>query len=182
MLSLQELPTENLEEQSFIDAAHSIFKNKKEVLTFKELLDKVASSLQLTEEQVRARMVQFYTDLNIDGRFMALGENRWGLRAWYPIDQIDEEVVPSVKPKKKKGKKAKEEVFLEEDDLEYEDVDEFAEEDDLLDNDEEDDEFEEELEEELEEDEEEFDDDEEIVDDDEFELDSEDELEEAEEE
>ncbi|MDQ0177529.1 DNA-directed RNA polymerase subunit delta [Bacillus chungangensis] len=180
MLSLQELPTENLEEQSFIDAAHSIFKNKKEVLTFKELLDKVASSLQLTEEQVRARMVQFYTDLNIDGRFMALGENRWGLRAWYPIDQIDEEVVPSVKTKKKKGKKVKEEVFLEDDDLEYDDVDEFDEEDDLLENDEEDEEVEE-FDEELEEDEEEFDD-EEIIDDDEFELDSEDELEEAEEE
>lgn len=180
MLSLQELPTENLEERSFIDAAHSIFKNKKEVLTFKELLDKVASSLQLTEEQARARMVQFYTDLNIDGRFMALGENRWGLRAWYPIDQIDEEVVPSVKTKKKKGKKAKEEVFLEDDDLEYDDIDELDDEDDLENEEEEE---EEEFEEELEEDEEEFDDDdEEILDDDEFELESEDELEGAEEE
>ena len=37
-------------------------------------------------------VLQFYTDLNTDGRFLNVGENQWGLRDWYSVDDIEEKV------------------------------------------------------------------------------------------
>ncbi|TXF92772.1 DNA-directed RNA polymerase subunit delta, partial [Lactobacillus delbrueckii subsp. bulgaricus] len=77
------------------------------------------------------RIAQFYTDLNIDGRFLALSDQTWGLRSWYPYDQLDEETQPTVKAKKKKAKKAVEEDLdldefeeIDEDDLDLDEVEE----------------------------------------------------------
>ena len=50
---------------------------------------------------------QFYTDMNIDGRFLAIAENQWGLREWYPVEQIEEETAPTVKVRKKKRKSSR---------------------------------------------------------------------------
>ena len=56
------------------------------------MVQEIAQVLGLSQEQVNAKIAQFYTDLNIDGRFINLGENRWGLRSWYPYEQIDEDL------------------------------------------------------------------------------------------
>lgn len=132
-----------------IEAVHSLLEEKQQATTFHDLVQEIAQLLGLSEEQVAARIAQFYTDLNIDGRFINLGENRWGLRGWYPYEQIDEEILPQPKPKKKRK--------VEEDEL-----DEYIE-------DEEDD-FEEEPDEDFEEEEEDVDDLDEILDEDEDDL------------
>lgn len=119
-----------------IEAVHSLLEEKKQATTFHDLVQEIAQLLGLSEEQVAARIAQFYTDLNIDGRFINLGENRWGLRGWYPYEQIDEEILPQPKPKKKRK--------VEEDEL-----------DDYIDNEEDD--FEEEADEDFEEEDEEED-------------------------
>ena len=41
-------------------------------------------------------VVQFYTDLNTDGRFLNVGENQWGLRDWYSVDDIEEKIAPTI--------------------------------------------------------------------------------------
>ena len=92
-----------------IEVAHAILETKGDIVDFTELLIMVQEYLGLSEEEVEHKMTRFYTDLNIDGRFISLGDNRWGLRAWYAIDEIDEEIITSSEeehPKRRKKKKS----------------------------------------------------------------------------
>lgn len=111
-----------------IEVVHSVLGNKRQATTFNELVQEIAQVLGLSQGQVNTKLAQFYTDLNIDGRFINLGENRWGLRSWYPYEQIDEEILPQPKPKKKR--KVEEDGFddyIEEDDVEEVEEDEVEE-------------------------------------------------------
>jgi DNA-directed RNA polymerase subunit delta len=149
-LKLGQYSPEELKELSMIELAYEIMHSKKQPVAFHEVTEEIASILELSREELIAKLSQFYTDLNIDGRFICLGENRWGLRSWYPYEQIDEEVLPQTKTKKKRAKKYEEEEDLLEDDLE--EVDELE---DLDDEDLDEEDFVEEFEEEEEEEEEE---------------------------
>ncbi|MBY0123275.1 DNA-directed RNA polymerase subunit delta [Bacillus sp. S/N-304-OC-R1] len=145
-MSLYELSKEELQEMSFIEVAYELLKGKKEALAFQDIMDELTTLLDLTEDQVRAKIAQFYTDLNIDGRFLGLGDNKWGLRVWYPIEQQEEDVVTEIKPKKKKAKKAADDELdeydeLDDEDIDYDDLDdledEFEEDEELLEEDDE---------------------------------------------
>ncbi|BBP92913.1 hypothetical protein BsIDN1_65310 [Bacillus safensis] len=76
----------------------------KHTITFSELIDEIIRLQGIQKSDLDDRLAQFYTDLNIDGRFISLGDQRWGLRSWYPVDQIEEEVQPAVKTKSEKKK------------------------------------------------------------------------------
>lgn len=179
-MSLQQLSKEDLREMSFIELAHQYLDENKQAIAFQDLVEELAKILDLSMDEVRSRMVQFYTDLNIDGRFISLGENRWGLRTWYPYEQIDEEVTAPVKAKKKKAKKVvdeDDEDLLDDEDLDYDDLDDFDDEDDLT---EDDDEVEDEDFDDLDEDDDEVFEDDELIGEDDYDLDDEDEEEEEE--
>lgn len=147
MLSLKQLALEDIKEMSLIEVAFEILKEKKQAVSFQDLVKEIAELQHLSTEEIQHKISQFYTDLNVDGRFSTTGENRWGLKEWYPIDQVEDEMTNPVKPKKKKAKKV---VLDEFEDLDEEDLDEFEEDvvdddillveedDDLLDDDEED--------------------------------------------
>ncbi|EEL48339.1 MULTISPECIES: DNA-directed RNA polymerase subunit delta [Bacillus cereus group] len=128
---------EELKEFSMIEVVHSVLEDKRQATSFHDLVQEIAQVLGLTQEQVAAKIAQFYTDLNIDGRFINLGENRWGIRSWYPYEQIDEEILPQPKPKKKR-KVEEEEDFddYEEDEDDFDSEDDSEDEDDVEDLDE----------------------------------------------
>jgi len=140
-LSLKQYSEEQLKELSLIELAYELFSETKEPISFYDLVDQIATVLGVTREALLEKLPQFYTELNIDGRFVCLGENRWGLRAWYPYDQAEEEVLPVAKPKKKRKQleedsefedyDASEEDEFEEEELELDELDE-----DLVDDDE----------------------------------------------
>ncbi|QIL46306.1 DNA-directed RNA polymerase subunit delta [Vagococcus coleopterorum] len=119
----------NKEELSMIEVAHAILEqNKQEVMDFSDLVNKIQNFLGKADSTIREDLAQFYTDLNLDGSFISLGENRWGLRSWYPIDSIDEEVShideDEDTPRRKKRKKVN--AFLDmndEDAIDYNDDD-----------------------------------------------------------
>ncbi|WP_080843812.1 DNA-directed RNA polymerase subunit delta [Cytobacillus gottheilii] len=142
-MALKGFTKENLQEMSLIEIAYEILKEKKEPAAFNDIMKEVKGLLGLTDEQVRTKISQFYTDMNIDGRFIGLGDNRWGLRTWYPVDQYEEEVVTVIKPKKKKAKKTADDDLeledydeLDEEDIDYDDIEDY---DDLDDDDDDDD-------------------------------------------
>ena len=121
-----------------VEVAHAILEAKNEVLDFNQLLVEIQEYMELSDEALESRMTRFYTDLNIDGSFISLGDNRWGLRAWYPIDSIDEEIATSMEDeevKKPRKKRKKVNAFGSEDDLiDYNDDD--PEDEELIDDEE----------------------------------------------
>jgi len=135
-LELKKLDGINKNELSMVEVAHAILEAKNEVLDFNQLLVEIQEYMELSDEALEARMARFYTDLNIDGSFISLGDNRWGLREWYPIDSIDEEIATSMEDeevKKPRKKRKKVNAFGTEDDLiDYNDDD--PEDEELLDD------------------------------------------------
>ncbi|RXT58751.1 DNA-directed RNA polymerase subunit delta [Lacticaseibacillus chiayiensis] len=79
-------------ELSMIEVAHEILEEKGDTMAFVDLANEIQTYLGKSDEEIRERLPQFYTDLNVDGSFISLGDNVWGLRAWYPYDSVDEEV------------------------------------------------------------------------------------------
>ncbi|AKU30481.1 DNA-directed RNA polymerase subunit delta [Bacillus altitudinis] len=150
-MSLKEYSQEQLKQMSLVELAYEIFRDSKTPITFSELIDEIVRLQGIQKSDLDDRLAQFYTDLNIDGRFISLGDQRWGLRSWYPVDQIEEEVQPAVKTKAKK-KKTKAAVVEEDfDDIEEEEeIDELEEDLDLVEDDEDLDLDDEEIDEEIE--------------------------------
>jgi len=125
-LELKKLDGINKNELSMVEVAHAILEAKNEVLDFNQLLVEIQEYMELSDEALESRMARFYTDLNIDGSFISLGDNRWGLRAWYPIDSIDEEIATSMEDeevKKPRKKRKKVNAFGSDDLIDYNDDD-----------------------------------------------------------
>lgn len=148
LLNIREMTKEQLAEESMIDIVYAILTERHESLTFPQLMDEIRQLTGMSEGEMKEKLQQFYTDLNIDGRFIAIHDNRWGLREWYPVEQIEEETAPVVKVRKKKKKKA-----LDEDEEEDEELFDEEDYDELLEDEDEDLEDEEEEEDDLEDDE-----------------------------
>lgn len=127
---------------SLIEMTHALLTESKQAIAFDELINQIIKLQGITKAEIMERIPQFYTDLNVDGRFNTSGgDNKWGLKDWYPIDQIEDEMTNPVKPKKKKTKKAVAEIDddLLEDELDdfddLDDVEDLGDDDDLLEED-----------------------------------------------
>mgnify|MGYP003455446588 CR=1 FL=1 len=133
-LNFREMTDEQLAEESLIDLAYALLEEKKQAMPLNDLLKEIQKLNGISDEDLKSRLVQFYTDLNVEGRFLLNHENGWGLREWYKVETIEEETAPTIKSRKKKAKVADEDEELveldEEDVLFEEDYDEFVEEDD----------------------------------------------------
>lgn len=151
-MSLKDFSNEQLKNKSMLELARQILEDTNKAIPFQEIYEQVSKLKGFTKKQKDANIAQFFTELNVDGRFMTTGSNTWGLKRWYPVDQADEEVTPAPKKKskaaKKKADEEEDELLLEPDDevveLGEETVeDEDDEEDDVIDVDEDDEEEEE---------------------------------------
>lgn len=119
----------NKDELSMIEVAHAILEERADVMDFSDLVNQIQNYLGKSDSEIRDALAQFYTDLNIDGSFISLGDNRWGLRSWYAIDSIDEEVNHGLEdeeedaPRRKKRKKVNAFINDDEDAIDYNDDD-----------------------------------------------------------
>ncbi|WP_226036271.1 DNA-directed RNA polymerase subunit delta [Aquibacillus saliphilus] len=150
-MGIKDYTKDHLETLSMIQMANEILIEENKATDFREMFDRIAKMKKFTKAQKDENIAQFYTDMNTDGRFMTIGSGLWGLKNWYPIEQIEEELTAAPKKKKKKKaaapkrkKKKKVEVFEEEDlDLDEEaldfddtDIDDYDDADDESDDDE----------------------------------------------
>lgn len=79
-------------ELSMIEVAHAILEDRGERMAFADIVNEVQKYLNKSDEEIRERLPQFYTDMNTDGRFISMGENVWALRTWFKFEAVDEEV------------------------------------------------------------------------------------------
>jgi DNA-directed RNA polymerase subunit delta len=133
-VSLKEMSREQIQEISMIELATTILEEEREAIDFNEIFHRIAKMKGFTEAQKEEYIAQFYTDMNIDGQFMTIGTNRWGLKKWYPVEQMEEEIANLPQKRKKKKKKKKKPSKLLEEEVgvsEFDDADEDELEDDL---------------------------------------------------
>ena len=139
-MNFREMTKEQLAEESLIDLAYAILEERKSAILFNDLVKEIQSLNGLSDEEMKSRLVQFYTDMNIDGRFLLNHESGWGLREWYKVETIEEETAPTVKARKKKSKAVIDDedeiIDLDEEDIVFdEDFDEFVDDEDDIDED-----------------------------------------------
>ena len=109
-LDLKVFDGQDKSELSMVEVAHAILAYHGEAMAFADLTNEIQQYLGKSDEEIRERLSQFYTDLNVDGSFISLGDNTWGLRAWYPFESIDEATIGETddddedRPKKKSRK------------------------------------------------------------------------------
>ncbi len=80
-----------------VELAFEIFKAKKEPIYFRELMKQIQELREMTDDQVNEVIARLYTEINVDGRFICIGQNVWGLSRWYPVDKTPDRSMSSKK-------------------------------------------------------------------------------------
>ena len=76
-------------ELSMIEVARAILetRGRDNEMYFNDLVNEIQNYLEKSDADIRKALPFFYSDLNTDGSFIPLGDNKWGLRSWYAIDE-----------------------------------------------------------------------------------------------
>ncbi|GGJ02515.1 hypothetical protein GCM10010885_09750 [Alicyclobacillus cellulosilyticus] len=115
---------EEIQQMPLVELAWWILKEKKEPYYFRDLMKEIQALRNMTDEEVMDVIARLYTEINIDGRFVCIGQNVWGLKRWYPVDKVNERTQPGKRFIRGTG-----DAFS--DDDEDLDLDEYAEEEEL---------------------------------------------------
>lgn len=91
-VGLDKFKDKNREELSMIEVARAILEDHGKRMAFADIVNDVQEYLGKSDEEIRTRLPQFYTDMNTDGEFISMGDNVWALRTWFPYESVDEEV------------------------------------------------------------------------------------------
>lgn len=91
-MGLADFEGKKREELSLIEVARAILEDHGKRMAFADIVNAVQEYLGTSDEEIRERLPQFYTDMNTDGEFISMGDNVWVLRSWFPYESVDEEV------------------------------------------------------------------------------------------
>lgn len=96
-MKFSEITKALIDEMSFIDLAYLYLSETGEPKSFYDLIAIFKQIGQYTDEEIATRTVQFYTTLNVDGRFVRIEDQAWALRDWLEVDEILVYTEPSVR-------------------------------------------------------------------------------------
>jgi DNA-directed RNA polymerase subunit delta len=71
--------------KSILELAHEFIHAKKKAVTFKEIWQYVQKQM---DEKETLQIGRFYKLITLDGRFVALGNNKWDLKARYTFKEL----------------------------------------------------------------------------------------------
>lgn len=81
---------DELKQLPLVELAYELLKANKEPIYFREIMEEIRRLRGMTEDEAMEVIARLYTEINIDGRFIHLGQNVWGLKRWYPIEKANE--------------------------------------------------------------------------------------------
>ena len=87
------LTPEQIRETSLVDLALEWLRATNKPHYYRDLMNELARLRGLSEEEVNDVIARLYTEINMDGRFLCIGNNVWGLKRWYPTDKTAEKSV-----------------------------------------------------------------------------------------
>ncbi|EZH66213.1 hypothetical protein DH09_09760 [Bacillaceae bacterium JMAK1] len=91
-MTIKELSKDEIIEMSAVEISYMMMKEKNNPAEFHTFFNDVADLKKIPKSQLDDRRTKLFTTLNIDGRFVHLGNNHWGLKEWYPVDKSDEDL------------------------------------------------------------------------------------------
>lgn len=74
--------------KSMINVAYEQLKQARKTVGFAELYNLVCEDLHLTDDQKKKAIARFYTDISLDGRFIALPGNNWDLKEHKTSEEV----------------------------------------------------------------------------------------------
>lgn len=111
-------PDHEIQQMPLVELVYEILKTQKEPLYFRDIMKEIQVLRKLTDDEVADVIARVYTEINIDGRFLCVGQNVWGLNRWYPTEK------PSERLNGKKFVRKTGDAFGDDDDEEEEDYEE----------------------------------------------------------
>ena len=130
MVKLKDLSAEKIKEMSLIDLCYAYMVEEGiEKLNIYDFLDYIKPLRNVDEEEFTAQAAYFYTDLNLDGRFVCVEDGSWKLRDSLFVEDIKNFVEPSVQKFEIDDEDDIEELGEEEQEDIHDDVDALIEED-----------------------------------------------------
>ena len=97
MVKLKDLSVEKIKEMSLIDLCYAYMVEEGiEKLNIYDFLDYIKPLRSVDDEEFKAQYAYFYTDLNLDGRFVCVEDGSWKLRDSLFVEDIKNFVEPSV--------------------------------------------------------------------------------------
>ncbi|QSO51043.1 DNA-directed RNA polymerase subunit delta [Alicyclobacillus curvatus] len=81
---------DEIKQLPLVELAFELLKAKTEPIYFREMMEEIRQLRNMTEDEAMEVIARLYTEINIDGRFIHLGQNVWGLRRWFPVEKANE--------------------------------------------------------------------------------------------
>jgi DNA-directed RNA polymerase subunit delta len=97
--NLSKLTPEKAKEVPMVDLAFNVLKAANTPFYYRDLMAEVAKVKGFTDEEIMQVIAQLYTEINVDGRFACVGNNLWGLKRWYPVDNKEGEMGTTKRPR-----------------------------------------------------------------------------------
>ena len=74
--------------KSLLEYAYEFVSKKSGPVSFEEIWAYVTKEAGLSEDEAKAKVARFYTNLMLDGRFVNVGNNSWDLRTRQKFDKV----------------------------------------------------------------------------------------------
>lgn len=84
------LEAEKINEMAMVDLAYQMLNQSKKPAYYRDLYKELTEMKNMSESEAMDMIAQVYTEINLDGRFICLGDNLWGLKRWYLVETQEE--------------------------------------------------------------------------------------------